>query len=72
MFAAAVAAVAVLVGVGYWATRPPAEPPAVTARQEAPADPAGTGGVANEDVLLIEGGVATSESYMMVTNPPKK
>lgn len=30
------------------------------------------GNVANEDVLLIEGGTATSEHFMMVTNPPKK
>jgi len=67
-------AVALVVGLGIWLMRPsPVAGPAQQAVQKGSATTVEkTDSVANEDVLLIEGGTATSENFMMVTNPPKK
>jgi hypothetical protein len=64
----------VLIGVGVWLSRPDAvSGPAQQAVQKGSTTTVEKSeGLANEDVLLIEGGTATSENYMMVTNPPKK
>ncbi len=74
IFVGAGLAVAALAGLGIWLMRPapvngPVQEP-VQSGSMTTVDK--TDNVANEDVLLIEGGTATSENFMMVTNPPKK
>jgi len=61
----------VILGVGIWISRPVPVSPEVKTPPSAPITPK-TESVANEDVVLIEGGVATSEHFIMVTNPSKK
>jgi len=62
------------VGVGIWLLKPPtvSGPAQETEQKGAATTVEKSEGLANEDVLLIEGGTATSENFMMVTNPPKK
>jgi hypothetical protein len=61
----------VILGIGIWISRPVSVLPEVETPPSAPVTPK-TESVANEDVVLIEGGVATSEHFIMVTNPSKK
>jgi hypothetical protein len=67
-------AAVLVVGFGIWLLRPPAAtgPVQETEQKGVATTVEKSEGLANEDVLLIEGGTATSENFMMVTNPPKK
>jgi hypothetical protein len=67
-------AIVMIIGLGVWLSRPSAvSGPAGQAVQKGSSTSVDVSeGLANEEVLLIEGGTATSENFMMVTNPPKK